>query len=114
MRSRWFSRVRTARLCCGLKEVKWRWAIAFLFGLIHGFGFSGAVRELGLPVEGLVSSLLSFNVGVECGQLVVVALIFPGILYLRRFNWQVWVVRGCSATIFVFGTMWLVERVTGS
>lgn len=55
--------------------------VTFAFGLVHGFGFASVLRELGLPQKGLMLSLLSFNVGVELGQLVVVALVFP-ILHL--------------------------------
>ena len=50
-----------------------RWMLAFGFGLIHGFGFAAVLRELGLPSTGLIRCLLSFNVGVEFGQLVIVA-----------------------------------------
>jgi HupE / UreJ protein len=49
------------------------WAIAFLFGLLHGFGFAGALREIGLPESGVPTALLSFNLGIEAGQLAIVA-----------------------------------------
>ena len=50
-----------------------RWLVSFVFGLVHGFGFAGALLELGLPPSGLFSSLLFFNLGVEAGQAMVVA-----------------------------------------
>src|SRR5205814_5753179 len=50
-----------------------RWMVSFVFGLMHGFGFSSALRELGLTREGLALSLLGFNVGVEAGQALVIA-----------------------------------------
>src|SRR5207244_11232784 len=50
-----------------------RWLVSFCFGLVHGFGFSSALRELGLPRQGLVLSLLGFNLGVEAGQALLVA-----------------------------------------
>ncbi len=56
---------------------RFRWVLTFLFGLVHGFGFASVLRERGLPKNGLVLSLVSFNVGVEIGQLVVVAAILP-------------------------------------
>ena len=58
-----------------------RFLLTFAFGLVHGFGFASVLKEIGLPRRGLLLSLLSFNVGVELGQLVVVALAFP-VLYL--------------------------------
>lgn len=54
-----------------------RFALTFCFGLVHGFGFASVLREIGLPRAGLLASLLSFNLGVELGQLVVVALAYP-------------------------------------
>ncbi len=51
------------------------WIVAFVFGLIHGFGFSGALAEIGLPTEQVTVPLLSFNLGVEAGQLLVVAIL---------------------------------------
>jgi hypothetical protein len=61
-----------------------RWLLTFGFGLIHGFGFASVLREIGLPARGLVASLLSFNVGVELGQLAVVAAIAPFLWLLSR------------------------------
>jgi hypothetical protein len=56
------------------------WAVAFAFGLLHGFGFAGALAEVGLPQEEIPIALLAFNVGIELGQLVFVACV----LALRR------------------------------
>jgi hypothetical protein len=67
--------VRTPRL---------RWLLTFGFGLVHGFGFASVLREIGLPPRGLVLSLLSFNVGVEAGQLAVVAAMAPLLRLLTR------------------------------
>ncbi len=96
-----------------IKSPDKRWIIAFVFGLVHGFGFSGVLRELGLPTEGLVSSLLSFNLGVEAGQLAVVALIFPLVLALRKTRWHLPVVRTASAAVLVMGLIWFGERILG-
>lgn len=90
-----------------------RWIVAFVFGLVHGFGFSGVLRELGLPTEGLVSSLLAFNLGVEVGQLAVVAAIFPLVLWLRRTPWHMPVVRAASGAVLVMGLIWFGERLLG-
>jgi hypothetical protein len=61
-----------------------RFLVTFCFGLIHGFGFASVLREIGLPRRGLLWSLLSFNLGVELGQLVVVAMGFPVLLLLAQ------------------------------
>jgi len=96
-----------------LKSTDRRWIIAFAFGLIHGFGFAGILREMGLPKEGLVRSLLSFNVGVEAGQLAVVAVVLPIILLVRRQAWQRRVVHAASLVIVGLGLYWFVERLAG-
>jgi hypothetical protein len=61
-----------------------RWVLTFGFGLVHGFGFASVLREIGLPPRGVVPSLLAFNVGVELGQLAVVALVAPALHLLAR------------------------------
>ncbi len=55
-----------------VREPKHRWLLTFFFGLVHGFGFASVLAEIGLPPSGVVPSLVSFNVGVELGQLTVV------------------------------------------
>jgi len=80
-----------------------RWMITFVFGLMHGFGFAGVLRELGLPTEGLVSSLLSFNVGVEIGQVAIIAFTFPVIRFITKTKWQKQFVYGLSSLILIFG-----------
>ncbi len=60
------------------------WVVAFLFGLLHGFGFAGALREIGLPESDVPTALLTFNVGVELGQLVIVAACLTVMALIRR------------------------------
>lgn len=87
------------------------WAAAFLFGIVHGFGFSSVLRELGLSMGPLLRALFAFNLGVECGQLVIVAA-FLGVFirwrespgYHRGLKWG-------SILIGLLGTAWLVERL---
>lgn len=88
-----------------------RWLLTFGFGLIHGFGFAGALRELELPKQGLLKSLLLFNVGVESGQLLVVLPLLPLILWVRRFEWSVVFQRMVSGVALVAALWWLVERL---
>ncbi|HTQ06482.1 MAG TPA: HupE/UreJ family protein [Polyangiaceae bacterium] len=64
-----------------------RWRITFPFGLIHGFGFAGALREIALPRSELPTALVSFNLGVEIGQLAVLALVLPLTAVARRAPW---------------------------
>ena len=93
-----------------IKKTDDRWLITFIFGLMHGFGFAGVLHELGLPAEGLVVSLLSFNLGVEVGQIIIVALTFPIIHLISKTKWKKQLVYGLSAVIMVFGLMWFLER----
>jgi hypothetical protein len=91
-----------------------RWPIVFLFGLVHGLGFSSVLREVGLPARGLVASLLAFNLGVELGQLAVVSLLLPPLLLLARhrpFPFRRWGLRGGSAALALAGVVWFVLRV---
>lgn len=88
-----------------------RWILTFVFGFVHGFGFANVLRDLGLPTQGLVASLLAFNVGVEIGQVVIVAVLFPLLLWLARQSYHQQVVRVISVVILLFGMGWLVERV---
>ena len=60
----------------------------FGFGLVHGFGFANVLRELGLPSSGLARSLLSFNLGVEGGQLVIVGVLWPLLWWLNKQPWS--------------------------
>ena len=90
-----------------------RWLLTFIFGLVHGFGFANVLRDLGLPASGLVPSLLAFNIGVEIGQLCIVAIFFPITLWLAKQKFQRTAVFACSAIIFLFGLGWFVERAFG-
>ncbi len=87
-----------------------RWIVSFAFGLVHGFGFSTALRELGLPTEGLVLSLVGFNAGVELGQAAVVLLAVPALGLVRRAGWEKRMVWGVSAVILAVGVALFVER----
>jgi len=87
-----------------------RWMVSFAFGLVHGFGFSAALRELGLPAQGLVLSLLGFNAGVEAGQALVVAIALPALALLRRTRWEPRMVWSSSLAILLVGIALFVER----
>jgi hypothetical protein len=94
-----------------IDTARFRWMVTFAFGLVHGFGFAGVLTELGLPRDGLAASLLAFNVGVEIGQIAIVALLFPLVIWVTRHPRRRRMVTAVSAVIFVFGLAWFVERV---
>jgi hypothetical protein len=88
-----------------------RWAAAFLFGLVHGFGFAGVLADLGLPRGALAASLTGFNLGVELGQLAIVAVVLPLAFALRatRAYRRVLLPAG-SLAIALVAVVWLGER----
>lgn len=87
-----------------------RWAISFLFGLVHGFGFAGALQVLELPRSTLVGALLSFNLGVEAGQGLVIGLLLPLVLWLGRHGWGSRILTGTSVLLLLAGLTLLAER----
>lgn len=87
-----------------------RWLVSFCFGLVHGFGFSSALRGLGLSTYGLVLSLFGFNAGVEIGQGLVVAVALPALVLLRNTRWERRMVWSSSLAIFLVGAVLFVER----
>jgi hypothetical protein len=95
------------------REVKpWRLGLVFLFGLLHGLGFAGVLRELGLPRADFLTALLSFNLGVEAGQLTVIALAALAMAPLFRRSWYYGlVVAPASLLIAAVGMYWTIARV---
>ena len=90
---------------------KRRWVMAFAFGLIHGFGFASVLADLGLPQGALVLALVGFNVGVELGQLAIVAVFLPLAFWLRttRF-YRVGVLTGGSVVVALLASWWFLQR----
>lgn len=94
------------------REIKRRWLLTFAFGLVHGFGFASALGEIGVG-SGLraVAPLLSFNLGVEIGQIAIAALILPLIWKLRQQpQFVIRYVPACSILVALAGGYWLIER----
>jgi hypothetical protein len=85
-------------------------AIAFVFGLFHGFGFASVLGDLALGTEHLVLSLLGFNLGVEIGQVAIIAALFPLLFYARRLRAYDLVLRTGSVALIAIGLLWLAER----
>lgn len=91
----------------------WRAFVVFGFGLLHGLGFAGVLNEIGLPRSEFVTALLSFNIGVELGQLAVIILAYLLIgLWWKAKDWyRARVVQPLSALIAVTGVYWTIERI---
>jgi hydrogenase/urease accessory protein HupE len=95
-----------------VKDVTRRWLITFPFGLIHGFGFAGALRQIALPHAEIPFALVSFNAGVETGQLAVLAIVLPVIFWLRRQSWFLnGGVKAVSGVIACAGIFWFLTRI---
>jgi hypothetical protein len=88
-------------------------AIAFVFGLFHGFGFASVLGGLGLGTDHLVLSLLGFNLGVEIGQVAIIAAIFPVLFLVRRLNVYTLALRVGSVGLMAIGLLWAAERTFG-
>ena len=91
------------------------WVVAFLFGLLHGFGFAGALREIGLPDGDVPMALLTFNIGVELGQLVIIAVCLGLIALVRRFR-AAWLRPATVAATYAIGSVasfWFIQRLAG-
>ena len=93
--------------------VRYPWVVAFVFGLLHGFGFAGALVDLGLPQIDIPWALLFFNIGVELGQLAFV-LVALGVIWLLRkikINWPNWVEKVPPYAIGSLASFWMIERI---
>lgn len=87
------------------------WIIAFAFGLFHGFGFASVLGEKGLAGEFVSMSLLGFNVGVEIGQLLIVAGIFPVLFFLRKLKLYPKILTYGSVVLILISIHWVIERL---
>lgn len=95
--------------------LRYPWAIAFAFGLLHGFGFAGALASIGLPEGEIAAALLAFNLGVEAGQLLVVAALMALLAALDRLAQPI-LTAGMRVTAYgigITGSYWLIDRVIG-
>ncbi len=97
---------------------RYPWLVAFVFGLLHGFGFAGALAEVGLPQHGIPTALLFFNLGVEAGQLVFVAAVLSlawASMQSRLLSTPVgnWSRIGSVYSIGSLASFWFIDRVAG-
>ncbi|MGI9471327.1 MAG: HupE/UreJ family protein [Rubripirellula sp.] len=91
---------------------QWPWLVSFTFGLLHGFGFAGALSDVGLPQRSIPLALLTFNLGVEAGQLMFVAAAVAAYAILRRipFTAPEWLSRLPAYAIGSVAAFWVIER----
>jgi hypothetical protein len=114
--SRWIESVIAASVVLAALNNLWpvvseaRWKLTFVFGLVHGFGFAAALKDAGLAKGALVAPLVGFNVGVEVGQLCIVALVLPAAWLLRGTRTYRGAFAAGSAAIAAVAGLWLVQR----
>jgi len=94
--------------------IRFPWVVAFLFGLLHGFGFASGLTTTGMPKSELLPALLFFNVGVELGQL---AFVFTALALVRSFKilevrWPRWAELAPGYAVGSFGAYWTIQRIT--
>ncbi|NNJ96235.1 MAG: HupE/UreJ family protein [Gammaproteobacteria bacterium] len=94
---------------------RWPWLVAFIFGLLHGFGFAGALADVGLPEHAIPFALVFFNIGVELGQLAFVAVVLASAWLLHKY--KAFPLRSTEiVTTYIIGGVaayWTIERVAG-
>lgn len=91
----------------------WRMVMVFLFGLVHGMGFAGALSELGLPEYAFANALISFNIGVELGQLTIILVMyfFVSRMFASKYWYRQRIVIPTSLIIAIVAAYWTVERI---
>lgn len=87
-----------------------RWLVALGFGLVHGLGFFGVLRELDIGRGDVVTTLLGFNLGVEVGQLAIVAVVYPVLVWMAARRWYRRVTVSASLAILALAVVWIMER----
>ncbi len=97
------------------KPRPWRLALVFLFGLVHGMGFAGALSDLGMPEYAFLKALISFNVGVELGQLAIIVFLYLSlsIAFSKKHWYRKFIVIPVSVIIALVASYWTVERIIG-
>ena len=92
-------------------ENRGKMAAVFFFGLFHGLGFAGLLKEIQVPQDKFASSLLSFNLGIEAGQLIIISLAFPLIFLFRKKKWYANVIKCIALLIAGVALLWFVQRI---
>lgn len=85
--------------------------VVFLFGIFHGLGFAGLLEEIHIPKEKFISSLFSFNIGIELGQILIVLIVLPFIYYFRKKSWYNISIKIFAVAISLIAIFWFIQRV---
>lgn len=93
------------------KEIRHRWGLTFLFGLIHGLGFANILKEMNIPKSDLAVALVNFNIGIEVVQLALVLLVLPLLTYMFKLKSSKMIIRIGSIIVAALGGFWLIERL---
>ena len=93
------------------KEIRHRWGLTFLFGLIHGLGFANILREMNIPKGDLALALVNFNIGIEVVQLALVLLVLPLLSYMFKLKSSGLIIKAGSIIVAALGAFWLIERI---
>ena len=93
------------------KDIRYKLGIIFFFGLFHGLGFAGLLKDINVPDDKFVASLFFFNLGIEIGQLIIVALALPFIYLMRNKPWYPILIKIAAVVISVIGIFWMFERI---
>ncbi|WP_338788737.1 HupE/UreJ family protein [Metabacillus sp. FJAT-53654] len=89
------------------KQSPW---LVLIFGLVHGFGFAGILSEMNLSQGNFATSILFFNLGIELGQVIILSLIYPVILFIQKKQYYKWFAPSVSTAILLFGLVWFFQR----
>ena len=92
-------------------EERGKIASVFFFGLFHGLGFAGLLKEIKIPDDKFISSLVSFNIGIEFGQIFIVLLVFPFIYFFRHKLWYPKTIKVFASIIIAVALYWFIQRV---
>ncbi|MFP7297186.1 HupE/UreJ family protein [Neobacillus niacini] len=93
------------------KEIRHRWGLTFLFGLIHGLGFANILKEMNIPKSDLALALVNFNIGIEVVQLALVLLVLPLLTYMFKLKSSGLIIKAVSIIVAALGGFWLIERI---
>jgi hydrogenase/urease accessory protein HupE len=93
------------------KEIRHRWGLTFIFGLIHGLGFANILKEMNIPKGDLAVALVNFNIGIEVVQLALVLLVLPLLTYMFKLKSSKMIIRIGSIIVAALGAFWLIERL---
>ncbi len=92
-------------------NIKYKLGIIFAFGLFHGLGFAGLLEEIQIPDDKFISSLVAFNIGIEIGQIMFVAVAFPLLYLLRKKSWYEVFIKVLAVLISIIAIFWMFQRI---